>query len=535
MQTPPITSPYAPDVEKLRAWLEQQIARLSFVTLVTAVVSLITRMAQINGELQKNLSHLQRARPRSETLARVERQLLFAFGVKVATQKNDKAKTSRAGKHPGRTRQPARLERVYTPNPVPADARICPLCGAEMKTVSHSACETLSIIPAKIIVAVRLDETVACPYDDSIASASPPAQIVERGALSDTLIVEALCDKYIEHQPIERQCTRFARAGAELSPQTLGRSVAAAIDLLAPIAARIDEQTRAPGHLGTDATSLRILDPAAHEGIRSGAMWCWTNARWVSFFYSPSADSDSVRRFLGAASLSRRVVQCDGTSTLTFLEREGATRPGCWSHARRGFALCARAGDSLALEGLKLIAPLFAVERESLRAADSADDRRDRRREKSAPVLRELRAWLDLQRELIPPKTGLGKALGYLHRQWPRLILFVDDGHIELTNNRRERELRRLVVGRKNWLFAWLDLGGERTAKILSILASCIAHDVNPRAYLHLVTKRIVHGWPHAKLRDLLPDRMLASHPELYVGESSALTSPSLHAPALAG
>ena len=126
---------------------------------------------------------------------------------------------------------------------------------------------------------------------------------------------------------------------------------------------------------------------------------------------------------------------------------------------------------------------------------------------------------------------GLPTALGYLHRQWHRLVLFVEDGNIEATNNRRERELRRLVLGRRNWLFSWLDVGGERTAQILTIIATCIAHDINPRAYLHLVTKLIVRGWPHAKLRELLPDRMLAAHPELYAGDPSEL--PTEGAPSL--
>jgi hypothetical protein len=115
--------------------------------------------------------------------------------------------------------------------------------------------------------------------------------------------------------------------------------------------------------------------------------------------------------------------------------------------------------------------------------------RRARRQELSKPIIDKLRAWLDEYRGLIPPKTPLGRALGYLHRQWHRLTLFLEDGNIELTNNRRERELCRLCLGRKNWLFTWLDVGGKRTAAILSIIATCIAHEVNPRAYLHLVTK----------------------------------------------
>jgi hypothetical protein len=103
-------------------------------------------------------------------------------------------------------------------------------------------------------------------------------------------------------------------------------------------------------------------------------------------------------------------------------------------------------------------------------------------------------------------------------------------GYLQASHNRRERELRRLVLGRKNWLFTWLDDGGERTANILSIVATCIAHDVNPRAYLHKAVHCILHGWPQDKLRDLLPDRMLASHPELYFGDPDALPLPTSRA-----
>lgn len=117
---------------------------------------------------------------------------------------------------------------------------------------------------------------------------------------------------------------------------------------------------------------------------------------------------------------------------------------------------------AIALEGLHRIAPLFAIERASKLAGDSADERRQRRQRETTPILDDLRAWIDDKRAIIPPKTPLGRALGYLHRQWKRLLLFLDDGNLDATNNRRERELRRLIVGRKNWLFTWLDVGGER-------------------------------------------------------------------------
>jgi hypothetical protein len=311
----------------------------------------------------------------------------------------------------------------------------------------------------------------------------------------------------------------------EIAPHTLGRSVAAAVDLLAPIAKLIEKETRGPGLLATDATGIPILDRDAPDGIRNGTMWCWTNARWVTFFYSPQGDSDSVRRFLGDD--LARTIQCDGTNTLSFIEREGGKRPGCWAHGRRGLAELARSGDKVALEGLRLMAPLFAVERDSLLAGETAVARLARRKKHAQPIIDKIEAWLDEHRAQTPPRTPLGGALGYLHRQWQRLTLFLDDGNVELTNNRVERELRKLVLGRKNWLFTWEDLGGERTAHIFTIVGTCVAFGINPRAYLHLVTRLIVGRWPQSKLRDLLPDRIGTSHPDLVI-RSGPFRSPLL-------
>jgi len=526
-----VTSAFAPDLDEVRAWLQKMIAALSFVEMVAAILALLARMRDINTELVQQLAHLRRKRPRSETLERVERQLVLALdgivvtaAAKPSANERDDKKKSRRGRHPGRTMPRAHLLRTPIFNRVPHELRVCPRCGAQMTTVGHSSCLILNVIPARVVVEQRFDETVACPKDNTIVAASAPPQIVERGKLGDTLIVEAVCDKYIEHQPIERQCTRFTRAGVDIAPQTLGRSVAAALDLLAPVARLIEEQTRGPGLLGTDATGIPVLDPDALEGIRNGTIWCWTNARWVTFFYSPSGDSESVKRFLGKD--LARTVQCDGTNVTTFLERAGGKRPGCWAHGRRRLVEAARSGDALALEGLRIIARLFVVERDSTLAGDTAEERRERRETCTRPITDELRSWIDRRRAVVPPKTPLGQALGYLHRQWRRLLLFLEDGNVEATNNRRERELRRLILGRKNWLFTWLDEGAERTGDILSIVATCIAHDVNPRAYLHAVVDCIVHGWPQARLRDLLPDRMLIAHPELFVGDPDAFPTP---------
>lgn len=531
-------SAFTPDLREVRTFLELKIKEGSFVALIAAVLYLIGRMCKYNAELMTRIAQLTRRRPKSETLERVEQQLAFAFPqvtasrAKPAAEQPEKPKQSRRGRHPGRAALPEHLPRVDVPNLLPSEMCACPECGSEMTRLPFDVTEILEVEPAKLYVIRRLTECRACPHDDCIVRASPPPELVERGVLGPKLIVESMADKYLEHLPIERQVLRWKRAGVSIAPQTLGRSVGLAVDLLEPIAQLIRDRTRARALLAVDATGLPVLDKDAPDGIRTGTIWCWIgDARWVTFVYSPVGDSASVRKFLGED--LRRVVQCDGANVTTFLERAGGKRPGCWAHARRRLVVAARGGDLLALEALRITRRIFAVDRLSRIAGDTAEQRKARRAEHTAPTLAELRKWVTEKRQFIPPKTPLGKALNYLHRQWPRLVLFLEDGNIELTNNQVERELRRLVLGRKNWLFVWEDVGGERTASILTVVGTCIAQGVSPRAYLHLVTKLIIEGWPQAKLAELLPEALAATHPELRVHARPSLPLLVTEAPIL--
>lgn len=502
---------------ELRRWMEQMLATLRFAELVAAMVALVVRMRDLNTELVRQVAALRRRKPPSEKLTRVEAQLVLAipgFSAEAPRLPKTNGAPKTRGNCGGRGALPAHLRRIDEPNPVPAELRICPVCGSEMTTVGHTVCETLDIIPAELVVRRRVDETVACRHDDAIVSAPPPPELVPRGKLARGLVVEALLDKYVEHQPIERQATRWHRSGVDVPTQTLGRSVAVAIDALEPLADAIHEATRASALLSTDASGLRVLDRDHPLGVRTGTMWCWIgDAKWVSFKFAADASSEGFKSFLDG--MLTRTIQCDGTNLTTCIETCGGRRPGCWSHARRGFVDAARSGDLHALEGLRIIRRLFAVERLSAMLGEGAEERLIRRRGHSTKVLDELSAWAANLAATTPPKTPLGKALGYLRRQWKRLVLFLDDGRIELTNNHVERELRRLVLGRKNWLFVDGDLNGHRTATVLTIIGTCVAQGVNPRAYVHLVAKLIVEGWPRARLGELLPDHLARVHPEL--------------------
>ena len=170
-----ITSAFAPDLEEVRAWLLKMIAALRFVELIAAVVALLGRMRDINTELVSQLAHLRRRRPRSEALRRLERQLVLPLAgltvtlpSKTTEVPSTETKKSRKGRHPGRAAPPAHLPRIPVFNRVPAELRVCPQCGTQMTTVSHSSCLVLNVIPARVVVEERLDETVACPNDDTI-------------------------------------------------------------------------------------------------------------------------------------------------------------------------------------------------------------------------------------------------------------------------------------------------------------------------------------------------------------------------------
>jgi hypothetical protein len=167
---PTITSPSVPDLAQVRTWIEKMIKALRFVELVVAILALIGRMREINLELTKQIVNFRRARPRSETLRRLEAQHVFPFmleGSQPSKPDKPKPKASRKGKHPGRAALPAHLLRVPVINAVPPEDRKCPRCGCMMTTVGHNVCEILEVEPARIYVIERKDERVACPNDDT--------------------------------------------------------------------------------------------------------------------------------------------------------------------------------------------------------------------------------------------------------------------------------------------------------------------------------------------------------------------------------
>jgi hypothetical protein len=197
-------------------------------------------------------------------------------------------------------------------------------------------------------------------------------------------------------------------------------------------------------------------------------------------------------------------VMCDGSATNNCVEQMGASRGGCNAHARRKLVEAARGGDQRALVGLELFGKIFHVDAESKRAGETAAQRLERRRRESAPVVAELRAWVDARLEDIEPKSPLGKAVRYIHKQWARLTRFMHDPVMELTNNDVERGLRTWVLDRKTWLFCGHAQSARRAADALTIITTCKNLGIDPRSYIRDTLRRILDG--EKNIEALLPE-----------------------------
>jgi transposase len=257
-----------------------------------------------------------------------------------------------------------------------------------------------------------------------------------------------------------------------------------------------------------DATRMPVLDRDHPLGIRSGALWLIEgDHRYASFVYAPTGHDDHIEERLAGRALGS--VMCDGSATNNCVERAGGKRGGCNAHGRRKLVEALRGGDARAAEGLRIYGAIFHVDAESKRLGETLAERFARRQRDSAPLVEELRVWVDHRLLDVEPKSVLGKGVRYLRRQWKRLTAFLRDPLMELTNNEVERDLRRWVLDRKTWLFVGHDLSARRAADALTLITTCKKMGIDPRRYLRETLARILAG--EKDLARLLPEHFATS------------------------
>jgi transposase len=347
-----------------------------------------------------------------------------------------------------------------------------------------------------------VDAIVEAVADDvlpttTISQAAMPDRVLPKSNAGPGLLAHVLVSKYADHLPLHRQEQMFKREGLRLSTSTMGDWVQGAASLLGFVvdAMRVDAR-QAPIVL-SDATG--VLVQAKEECARAHFYVVVVPRRSVLFEFTRVNDGATVAEILGGYSGK---VQVDASSVYHELFRQNPdlVEVGCWAHARRKFFECLDVDRDRAMIGVGFIGLLYDAQNASI--VDGVIDVR-RRRESAVPILEKLKQWIEREREHGSGDAPIVKACNYVHNQWTPLTRFLDE-EVRLDNNPAELELRRIAVGRKNWLFVGSDNGGIASAVVVSLMASCALHDLEPWGYLRDVLT-VLPAWPTHGAIDLAP------------------------------
>jgi len=364
---------------------------------------------------------------------------------------------------------------------------------------------------------VGVREKFACRACETITQPLAPFHPIACGRAGPNLLATILEAKFGQHLPLNRQSESFAREGIELDVSTLADWVGACTATLAPLVALLRAHVLAGERLHGDDTTVPVL---ATGRTTTGRLWVYVRddrpfagpaPPAALFHYSPDRKAEHPWRHLQGW---RGILQADayaGFNELYASDRQPGpvAEAGCWAHARRKFFdLAELSGAPLALEAVRRIDVLFAIERDLIGLP--AGERLAQRQLRSAILLAELEAWMRETRAKLSRHADVAKAMDYMLTRWESFTRFLGNGRIDLSNNAAERALRGIAIGRKAWLFAGSDRGGERAAAIYSLITTAKLNDVDPRAWLADVLARI-NDHPAARLVDLLPWNWMAA------------------------
>ena len=472
--------------------------------------------------------------PSSERTSRLLDQIELQFEELESSATEDEiaaemavAKTTKVAaftrKRPSRKPFPEHLprERVIVPGPT-----ACLCCGSDrLRKLGETITETLESIPRQWKVIQHVREKFTCRDCEKISQAPAPFHVIARGWAGPSLLAMILFEKFGQHQPLNRQAERYAKEGVPLSLSTLADQVGAGCAVLEPILRRFEAHVFAAERLHGDDTIVPVLAKGKAATAR-----CWVYVRddrpfggtappAAMFYYSRDRTSEHPQAHLANYT---GIFQADAYSGYNKLY-EPDRKPGpileaaCWAHARRPFFAMADLAENarrkaqgktsgmispLALEVVRRIDALFEIERSI--NGQSAEQRRVVRQELSAPLVADLESWMREQRAKLSRDNDVAKAMDYMLKRWPAFTRFLDDGRICLSNNAAERAVRGIALGRRSWLFAGSDRGGQRAAAMYSIIVTAKMNDVDPQAWLADVLARIAEHPAH-RLDELLP------------------------------
>jgi transposase len=403
----------------------------------------------------------------------------------------------------------------------PADdgACTCPACGGGMAQLGEDVTEVLDYVPGRFQVIRHVRPKYACKACDAITQAPAPAMPTPRGRATPATLAHLLVSKYCDHLPLYRQSEIYARDGVDLDRSTLSDWVGQATWLLQPIVEGIRRHVFAAEKIHGDDTTVPVLAPGLGR-TKTGRLWvyvrddrpfCGTAPPAAVYFYSPDRGGEHPAKHLAGFN---GFLQADAYAGFEALYRPrhteaglvanaGITEVACWAHCRRKFHdYWAAKQSAVAKEAIDRIRDFYDVE-DIARFAPPED--RLAHRAKTRPLINAFFEWAGATVKKLSAKSDLAEAFNYAIKRREALSRFITDARLEIDNNIAENALRGVALGRKNYLFAGADSGGDRAAVMYTIVQTAKMNDLNPEAYLRDTFARIAEGHPINRIDELMP------------------------------
>lgn len=421
----------------------------------------------------------------------------------------------RIKRHPGR-RNLANFENLPVTTHVyelSAEQRICPCCGVERKEIGSDESWQIEYVPGHFERLQHVRKKYACPGCEK-AGQNPQIEVavkaeaaIEKGMAGPGLLAYIVTSKFSEYLPFYRLENIFQRQGFEISRATQSVWCGDVADLVEPLYELMGERVRQSHVVATDDTILPMQSVGKTQSAR---MWVYVGDAahpYNVFDFTLNRGRDGPKHFLQDY---QQVLLADAYGGYNgVVAGNQITRAGCWSHARRKFVDAEKVAPEIAREATDLIGSLFGVERQAKQC--SPQDRLALRQLHSAPVLAKLREKLLAWKEQLLPKHPMAEAINYALNEWAELNVFCSDGAVPIDNNVSEREMKRVVLNRKNSLFVGNPRGGRTAAILASLTSTCRRHEVDPQLYF----TQLLMNLPQAKISELsdwLPDQWKIRH-----------------------
>ena len=385
----------------------------------------------------------------------------------------------------------------------------CKTCGKSMRRMGEDVRDILDFVPGRFVVRRHVCEKFSCRDCGLIVEGILPTVPIDKGAPGAGLLAHVLVSKFSDHLPLYRQSAIYAREGISLSRSTMAGWIAKMATLLTPLAERIAGHVLAGEAIHSDDTPIPVLDPGRGR-TKTGRYWTHVRDERprgspvppAAFYrYSPDRRSehprDHLRDYVG-------FLHADGYAGYETLYRNQAiAEVACMAHVRRKFFDIHKATNApIAEEALLKIAALYRIEK-AIRGRPP-DERRRARLNEAKPLFEELQDWLNRTLLALPARGELAKAMRYAIARMKRLAVYLDDGRLEIDNNAAERSVRGISLGKKNYLFAGADSGGESGAVIYTLVETAKLNGIDPEAWLRHVIANIADH-PMNRLDDFLP------------------------------